>query len=154
MPFPYSQFKFTLERFTGGLTHGWSAQRDWAFLISDSTSSNLRNFPFFHTVRCCLSELRPGGILFYNTLHTLYKHFVRKHNSTTLHRSPESTAEKKQKPTSLKFVLAGSRNSGELPEVEPRSCTTSRCDSTPPPTDVALDDPSGGLRNTPRTLLC
>ncbi|KRY46412.1 hypothetical protein T03_10656 [Trichinella britovi] len=47
MPFLYSQFKFTLERFTGGLTHGWSAQRDWAFLISDSTSSNLRNFPFF-----------------------------------------------------------------------------------------------------------
>ncbi|KRZ51326.1 hypothetical protein T02_16096, partial [Trichinella nativa] len=50
-------------------------------------------------------------------------------------------------------LLAGSRNSGELPEVEPRSCTTSRCDSTPPPTDVALDDPSGGLRNTPRPFL-
>ncbi|KRY35055.1 hypothetical protein T01_13250 [Trichinella spiralis] len=62
MPFLYSQFKFTLERFTGGLTHGWSAQRDWAFLISDSTHSNLRNLPFFHTVRCCLSELRPGGV--------------------------------------------------------------------------------------------
>ncbi|KRX41265.1 hypothetical protein T05_9918 [Trichinella murrelli] len=85
MPFLYSQFKFTLGRLTGGLTHGWSAQRDWAFLISDSTSSNLRNFPFFHTVRCCLSELRPGGMLFYNTLHTLYKHFVRKHKIILQH---------------------------------------------------------------------
>ncbi|KRX13611.1 hypothetical protein T07_12498 [Trichinella nelsoni] len=59
-------------------------------------------------------------------------------------------AGEKRRLLSFNLIRWRSRNSGELPEVEPRSCTTSRCDSTPPQTDVALDDPSGGLRNTPR----